>query len=142
MSSKSVFLLQIGLKYPPEHCDREIKAVRRALGKQHPVMNGKHHVAFVTTAYGTPSKLMERLASVLEVDAFENYWVTIPAKPVAAKFGGIDALPFRVQMAYAAVDAGPSKNFAKREMLVVQNFSKGAPRKMGIKRGRDRHPAK
>lgn len=128
MSNKSVFMISIGLKYPPEHCAREILAVRKALGNCHPVMNGKHHVGFVTTAHGTPYDLVQRLFHVLEVDAFENYWVTIPARPVAAKYGGIDTLPSRVGMAYAALDAGPSKHLARREVLVKKNFRKGAPR--------------
>jgi hypothetical protein len=89
---------------------------------------GKYMVGFVTSGHGTVFDLVKRLAGVLDVDAFENYWVTIPARPVAAKHGGLDTLPSRVGMAYAALDVGPSKHLAKGEVFVKQDFRKGASR--------------
>ncbi|RWA66848.1 hypothetical protein [Mesorhizobium sp.] len=128
MSSKTVILLQVLLKYEPELCIREVTALRKALGADtYPVMHGKRHAAFVTIRYGTPAELVERFRHLLEVDAFENYWALIPLKPTAGKFGGLDSLPSRIKFAYAALQAGPAKNFAQSKVFVKERYRKRAP---------------
>ncbi|CAN7290060.1 hypothetical protein [Mesorhizobium sp. LjNodule214] len=128
MSSKTVILLQVILKYEPEHCLREVTALRKALGADtYPCMQGKRHAAFVTIRYGTPTELVERFRNWLEVDAFENYWALIPLKPMAGKYGSIDSLPSRIKFAYAALQAGPAKNFAQSKIFVKERYRKRTP---------------
>lgn len=136
MAHKSVILLQVFLKFEPEHCDYELKRLAKALGPTtKPVMHNKFHIAFIVMTRETPQQLVDRLSPVLEVDRFTDYTaVGVLGKP-AGKHGGFNSLVTRITLAYAALNAGPSKHLEKREVLVPQRLGKRTSGQVSVKGG-------
>lgn len=137
MAAKVVLLLQVLLKYDSELCEADILRLRKKLGSSHkPAMHGKRHIGFVITSYGTPKALVDRISRELDADSFENWFVFIPLRNVVSKYGGIDALATRINLAYAALQRGPSHHLQKSHIFVEERDRKSAPRKMRVD-GRD-----
>ncbi|RWD60444.1 MAG: hypothetical protein EOS36_21060 [Mesorhizobium sp.] len=143
MAYKNVLLLQVFLRFDPEHCDRELRALARAVGPaSKPVMHNKLHLGYVIVTSETAQELVDRLARVLEVDNFTDYIAVPVLGNPAGKHGGFNSLVTRVRLAYAALQSSPAKQFAKSQILVEQRGRKSAPAEMRVKGGRDRQSPK
>ncbi len=136
---KQVVLLQVFLRFEIENCDREQKALRRALGNSaHPCMHDKRHIAFVLLTREEPDELLERLRPVLEVDNFTDYTAAIVLGKAAGKHGGLNSLVTRINSGYAVLQGGPAKYLRESQTLIVPDRGKSAPREMGVEGRRTR----
>lgn len=134
MAYKNVLLLQVFLKFEAELCERELKALARAIGPlSKPVMHNKRHIGYVVITGETAQQLVDRLAFVLDVDNFTDYTAVPVLGNPAGKHGGFNSLVTRIRLAYAALQSGPSKQFAKSHILVKQRGRKSAPSEMRVK---------
>jgi hypothetical protein len=136
---KQVMLLQVFLKFDIDYSDREINAIKRAIGKSSkPCMHNSRHIGFVLTTNETPQELVNRLRDVLEVDNITDYTaVNVLGKP-AGKHGGLNSFVTHVGVHFAALEAGPAKYLRETQTVIVPNFRQRAPREMSIERRRDR----
>lgn len=136
---KQVMLLQIFLKFDFDFCEREVKALRRALGNSaKPAMHNNRHIGFVLTTNEEPVELVERLRPALEVDNITDYTaVNVLGKP-AGKHGSFNSFVTHVGFHFAALQAGPAKHLRDSQTVIVPNFRKGAPREMGVEGRRNR----
>ncbi|MBM2715425.1 hypothetical protein JQK88_30315 [Mesorhizobium caraganae] len=143
MAYKNVLLLQVFLKFEAELCDRELKALARAVGPvSKPVMHDKRHIGYVIITGETAQELVDRLAFVLDADNFTDYTAVPVLGNPAGKHGGFNSLVTRVRLAYAALQSSPAKQFAKSQILVEQRGRKSAPAEMRVKGDRDRQTPK
>lgn len=132
---KQVVLLQIFLRFEIDHCERELRALRRMLGPNtHPCMHEKRHIAFVLTTREEPAELLERLRPALEVDNITSYTAKIVLGKAAGKDGGLNSLVTRINAAYAALQGGPAKYLRESQTFVIPDRRKRTPRKMGVER--------
>lgn len=133
---KQVVLLQVFLKFEFEHCEREIKGLRRAIGRTaHPCMHDKRHIGFVMMTNEDPQELLDRLRPVLEVDNITNYTAVIPLGKAAGKHGGMNSLVTRVNWAYSVLQGGPAKYLRDSQTFIVPDGRKSAPREVKVKPG-------
>jgi hypothetical protein len=140
---KHVILLQVFLKFEPEHCVRDLSRLAKAVGPtSKPVMHDKRHIGYVVITTDTAQQLVDRLSHVLEADSFTDYTAVPVLGNPAGKHGGFNSLVTRIKLAYAALQSGPSKQFAQSQILVEQRGRKSAPGEMRVKGVRDRHTAK
>lgn len=139
---KQVVLLQIFLRFEIEHCNRELSALRKVMGKAQPCMHEKRHIGFVLTTQEEPQELLERLRSVLEVDNIMDYTATIVLGKASGKHGGLNSLVTRVNSAFAVLNGGPAKYLRDSQTVIVPNLRQSAPREMGVERGGNRQAPK
>lgn len=136
---KQVVLLQVFLKFEPEHCERELAALRRVLGRTvQPCMHEKRHIGFVMVTNEEPEELLERLRAVLEVDNFVSYTAAIVLGKAAGKHGGLNSLVTRINWAFAILNGGPAKYLRETQTTFVPDHRKRTPREMGIEGRRTR----
>jgi len=131
---KQVVVLQIFLKYELQYCERELKALRQALGRNaHPCMHERRHIAFVITTQESPSELVQRLSDVLEVDNIEDWTAGVMLGGCVGKHGVMNSFVTKVNLAYRALQNGPTKYLRDRQTFIVPDVCKRASRKMSVK---------
>lgn len=136
---KQVILLQVFLNFEIELCQREISALRRALGNSvKPCMHEKRHIAFVLTTNEEPQELVDRLRPALETDNIVDFTATLVLGKAAGKHGGLNSLVTRINAAYAVLDGGPAKHLRDTQRLIVPEVRERALREMDVERRRDR----
>ncbi|MGO4638671.1 hypothetical protein AB4Z43_09555 [Mesorhizobium sp. 2RAF45] len=129
MAYKHVLLLQVFLRFEIEHCDREVKALRRALGPSaKPCMHEKRHLAFILKTGERPQELVDRLRPVLDVDNFADFTAVAVLGDPAGKHGGLNSLVTHINVAFATLNTSPTKYLEESQVLVKQYLRKDASR--------------
>jgi hypothetical protein len=128
-------VLQVFTKYDLTFCEREIAVLEKAVNRVlKPAMHSKHHVAFVITTGETPRQLVARIAQALDQECFIDWWAFSAMRNTVGKFGNLDSLTSRVELAYATISAQPEPAPAFRRVKVEVRRARRFPKLPSLNR--------